>query len=104
LKFFILVLRGNFDFYYYFQNKKECITRFSIDDEITRQYRRFNATGTQLTVRLLPPHNDDDDPMSHFVASMNEYALRDFADWDMVGLSISNEEHVQDKAIGLSFR
>jgi hypothetical protein len=86
---------------------------FSIDDKITRQYRRFNATGTQLTVRLLPPPDADDDndentdPMSHFVASMNdlfEYALRDFADSDMVGLSISNEVNVQDKAIGLSFR
>jgi hypothetical protein len=52
---------------------------FSIDSEITRQYRRFNATGTQLTVRLLPPPDtdaDDDngntDPMSHFVATMND--------------------------------
>jgi hypothetical protein len=92
---------------------------FSIDSEITRQYRRFNATGTQLTVRLLPPpdtiHEDDTentdpvntDPMSHFVASMNDligYALRDFADSDRVSLSITNEENVQDKAIGLSFR
>jgi hypothetical protein len=45
--------------------------------------------------------------MSHLVASMNdliEYALRDFADSYMVGLSITNEENVQDKAIGLSFR
>jgi hypothetical protein len=32
------------------------------------------------------------------------YALRDFADSDRVGLSITNEENVQDKAIGLSFR
>jgi hypothetical protein len=90
---------------------------FSIDSEITRQYRRFNTTGTQLTVRLLPPpdtdsddDNDNDngntDPMSHFVASMIdliEYALRDFADSDMVELYISNDENVQDKAIGLIF-
>jgi hypothetical protein len=84
------------------------------------EYRRFNATGTQLTLRLLPPPDskDDDegdatentehtDPLSHFVTSMNdlfEYALKDCADSDMVGLSISNEEYVQDKAIGLSFR
>jgi hypothetical protein len=82
---------------------------FSVDSEISRQYRCFNATGTQLTVRLLPPPDDveNTDPMSHFVASMNDlidYALRDFADSDMVGLSITNEENVQDKAIGLSFR
>jgi hypothetical protein len=88
---------------------------FTVDTEITRQYRSFNATGTQITVRLLPPPDidaDDDsenntDHMSHFVASMNDlidYALRDFAGSDMVGLSITREENVQDKAIGLSFR
>jgi hypothetical protein len=47
------------------------------------------------------------DPVSHFTTSMNDlidYALRDYADSDMVGLSITNEENVQDKAIGLSFR
>jgi hypothetical protein len=33
-----------------------------------------------------------------------EYALKDFADSDMVDLSISNEENVQDKPIGISFR
>jgi len=30
------------------------VPRFKIDSEITRQYRRFNAVGTELTVRLLP--------------------------------------------------
>jgi hypothetical protein len=64
---------------------------FSIEDEIARQYRHFNATGTQLTVCLLPPPDTDadndgtenTDPMSHTVASMNDlfdYALKDFAD------------------------
>jgi hypothetical protein len=76
---------------------------FSIDSEITRQYRHFNATGTQLRVRLLlPPDTDADDndkgntdPMSHFVASVNDlidYGSRDFAESDMVGLSFSNEK------------
>jgi hypothetical protein len=43
---------------------------FTVDTESNRQYRRFNATGTQLTVRLLPPPDDvgNTDPMSHFVA------------------------------------
>ena len=45
--------------------------RFTIDDEITRQYRRFGAVGTQLTVCLLPP-SDEDDPVNHFVASVND--------------------------------
>jgi hypothetical protein len=79
---------------------------FSIDDEISRQYRIFNATGTQLTVRLSPTP-DNAEPITHFVASMNDlfdYALKDFSNSDMVGLSISNQENVQDKATGLSFR
>jgi len=52
-------------------------SRFTIVDEITRQHRRFNTTGTQLTVRLLPP-SDDGDPISHFLDSVNavcEHAL-----------------------------
>ena len=31
------------------------VPKFTIDGKITRQYRRFNAVGTELTVRLLPP-------------------------------------------------
>ena len=31
------------------------VSRFEIEDKIRRQYRRYNAVGTQLTVRLLPP-------------------------------------------------
>ena len=80
--------------------------RFTIDEEITREYRRFKATGTELTVRLLPPP-DESDPISHFQASVTElfeYALRDRQDSDMVGLTIRNEVNVQDKPIGISFR
>jgi len=32
--------------------------RFTIEEEQTREYRRFNAQGTQLTVRLLPPSEE----------------------------------------------
>ena len=63
--------------------------RFEIDGEITRQYRRFNAVGTQLTVSLLPPTDEDDtDPVSHFLASVNDlfdHALQNAGDSDMVG-------------------
>jgi len=83
-------------------------TRFTIDEEVRRQYRRFNAEGTELKVRLLPPTDGDDtDPMAHFEASVTElfgYALRDCQDSDMVGLTIRNEVNIQDKPIGFSFR
>jgi hypothetical protein len=45
--------------------------------------------------------------MSHFLASVSdlfEHALQKCDYSDMVGITISNEENVQDKAIGISFR
>jgi len=81
--------------------------RFTIEEEQTRLYRRFNAQGMQLTVRLLPlPEGEEEDsnPMSHFLASVTElfeYALRDLEDSDV---TISNEVNVKAKAIGFSFR
>jgi hypothetical protein len=38
------------------------------------------------------------------VTELFEYALRDCDDSDIVGITISNEVNVQDKAIGISFR
>jgi hypothetical protein len=60
---------------------------------------------TQLTVRLLP--GEDPNPMSHFLASVSdlfEHALQNCDDSHIVGITIRNEENVQDKTIGLSFR
>jgi hypothetical protein len=59
----------------------------------------------QLTARLLPPV--DSNPMFNFLASVSdlfEHALQNCDDSDMVGITISNEENVQDKATGISFR
>jgi len=82
--------------------------RFTIEEEQTRQYKRFNAQGTQLTVLLLPPlEGEDSNPMSHFLDSVTElfeHTLRDLEDRDMVGITISNEVEVKDRAIGISFR
>jgi len=81
--------------------------RFTIDQELTRQYRLFNAEGTQLTVCLLTRfEGEDSNPMSHFLASVTElfeYELRNCEDSGMVGITISNEVNVQDKAIGIRF-
>ena len=68
-------------------------TRFKIECEISRQYRPFNATGTQLTVRLLPPP-DRENPVSYFLARVNDlfqYALQGVSDSGMVGITIQNE-------------
>ena len=80
--------------------------RFEIVDTIRRQYRRYNAVGTQHTVRLLPPE-DNSDPVVHFIASVNalfEYVLQDVIDSDMVGITIQYKVNQNDKPIGISFR
>jgi len=80
--------------------------RFEIVDVKTRQYRRFKAEGRQLTVRLNPP-SDASDPVSHFLASVNDlfdHALSDVDDSDMVGIAIRNQVNENDKPIGISFR
>ena len=80
--------------------------RFEIEDTITRQYRRFGATGTQIVFRLLPPY-DPTDTVSHFLASLNDlfrHALQNLKESDMVEITIQNRENQNDKPIGISFR
>ena len=80
--------------------------RFEIDETVRRQYRRYNAVGTQHTVRLLPPA-DNINPVEHFLASVNElfeYALQDVSCSDMLGITIQNQAIQNDKPIGISFR
>ena len=75
--------------------------RFEIDGTITREYRRYNAVGAQITARLLLPV-DDSDPLGHFLANVNdlfEYALRDMSDSDLVGITIQNQVIQNDKPI-----
>jgi len=80
--------------------------RFEIMDANTRQYRRYNAVGRQLTVRLIPL-SDYRNPVAHFLASVKdliEHALRDVDDSDMVEIAIQNRLNKNDKPIGTSFR
>ena len=50
--------------------------RFTIDSEANRQYRRFNAAGTELIVRLLPPAlRDNSDAITHLQASVNDLLI-----------------------------
>jgi hypothetical protein len=45
------------------------VPKFTIDSQTNRQYRHFNALGTELTVRLLPPVvGDDSEAVTHFQA------------------------------------
>jgi len=46
--------------------------RFERDGTITGQYGRFNALGTQITVRVLPSSNNVD-PVNHFLTSVKDF-------------------------------
>ena len=82
--------------------------KFTIIDEITWEYSRFNTVWTQFTVRLLLPSEENEiDPVSYFIASainLCDHALQICDDSDMVGISIRNEVNMRDKAIGISSR
>jgi hypothetical protein len=77
--------------------------KFEILDEVNRQYRRFNAEGTQLKVLLLPLSSPTDDEtvielVTHSETSMNtlfDYALRNVADSVMVGMVVHHESKVR---------
>jgi len=80
--------------------------RFEVLHKITREYRRYNAVGRQLAVRLIPP-SDKSNPVAHFLASVNDFfkhALRDVDDTDMVEITIQIQLNQNDKPIGISFR
>jgi len=80
--------------------------RFEIDGTITIQYRRFNAVGTKITVRLLPLSNNVV-PVTHFQTRVNnlfEHVLQNVNDSDKVGMTIHNQVNQSDKPIGFSFR
>jgi len=80
--------------------------RFDIQDRNTRQYRGYNSVGRQITASLIPP-SDNSDPVTHFLASVNnlfEHVLLDVGDGDMVGITIRNQVNQNDKPIGIIFR
>ena len=80
--------------------------RFDILDRNTRQYRRYNAVGRQITASLTPP-SDNSDPVTHFLASVSdlfEHVLRDVSDSDKVGITIQNQVNPNDNPIEISFR
>jgi hypothetical protein len=83
---------------------------FTVLGEVNRHYRRFNAEGRQVTVRMLAPPSASaaaQDPTRHFANSVDElfeYSLRDLDPSDMVGISIHNANNQQDRPVGLSFR
>jgi hypothetical protein len=67
---------------------------FNILSERTKEYRRFNASGKQITVRHNPPSDFETNPVGHFLTGVNElfeYALQNVGDGDMVGLTTRNE-------------
>jgi hypothetical protein len=103
----IIIVIGKPVVYVYVCIILEMYQHFRILGEQVRQYRRFNAAGTQITVRLKHPPDTETDSVAYFLASVEElfeYALANVADGDMVGVSIRNEDNQNDKAVGIRFR
>ena len=57
-------------------------------------------------VRLLPPY-DTTDPVSHFLATLNNlfpHKFKNLSECDMVGITLQNRKNQVDRPIGISFR
>ena len=78
---------------------------FTVLNEITRHYRRFNNEGRELTVRLTAPPSSTTAAQyfNESVDALFEYSLRDLQPSDMVGISIHNADNQQDRPMGLSY-
>ena len=71
----------------------------------TSRRRRPKPKGSD--VRRFATRRNSDAAIIHFQASLNnlfDYALRDVNESDMVGITISNENNLIDRPIGISFR
>jgi hypothetical protein len=81
--------------------------RFEKLNENRREYRRFNAIGTQLTVRLNPQPEPGINPVYLFLSGMNElfeHPLPGARDSDMIAVAIRNDFNQNNVAIGICFR
>ena len=75
-------------------------------DTNKRQYRRYNAVGRQITVRLIH-HSDNSDPVAYSLTGVKEifeHVLCDVDDADMVDLTIQYQVNQNYRSIGISFR
>ena len=72
---------------------------FTVQDEVTRQYMRFNSQGRELKVRMTDPTAENvaaSDPLQHFADSVDElfeYSMRDLDPRDMLGISIHKADN-----------
>jgi hypothetical protein len=78
---------------------------FTIQSEINRRYRTFNAQGRELTVRLTapPPATFAAQHFADSVDQVFDYSLLDLEPDDMAGISIHNAYN-EERPVRLSFR
>jgi len=71
---------------------------FTVLDDITSHYKRFNAMGREPTARMTAPPQ-----ARHFASGVDEvfeYLLRDLDPSGMTGISIHNADNQQDRLWG----
>jgi hypothetical protein len=78
---------------------------FTVQDEVTRHYRRFNAEGKELKVRLVAPPPASaaaQDPAQYFADSVDElldYSLCDFDPSNMSVFDKATQSNARLKAL-----
>jgi hypothetical protein len=79
---------------------------FRILGETSKEYKRFNAWGKVISIKIKPVE-EDEDPVTHLkraLESVIEYVKRDVDPTDMLGINIRNTENIMDKDMGISMR
>ena len=80
---------------------------FEILSKVRKEYRRFNAIGRQITVRLNPSSEININDFSHFLAKvkdLSEHAFQNISDSGTIGVAIHNYVNQNDIPIGISFK
>ena len=79
---------------------------FSILEETSKSYPKFNATGRSLLIKFRTP-GEEQNPTTYLkecITALRNYLVLDVRDKDLVGLRIRNTENVRDNVVGISLR
>lgn len=80
---------------------------FKILKQIRKNYKRFNAFGTQTFVQMNQIEDGTADPVGYLKSAFEHllvHVKKDIDATDMVGITIKNTESIMDKDIGISLR
>jgi DNA-binding transcriptional regulator YdaS (Cro superfamily) len=79
---------------------------FSILDETSKSFPKFNATGCSILINFNSTGEGDEltKYLKECITVLTDYIVDQMPDRDLVGLRIRNTKNVQDKVVGISLR